>query len=149
MIVLAWSCSLACCCKRGQVSIEYLLLFAAFFAVLGVVLPAVSFSVDAFFVSSDFLIAEKVLSDASETISLFSFLSDGSRKSFVYYPSKSIVFFQEGGFLVVSAGDKNVRLGLEGAKFFGEGEYFGGFEVVFEKNQGEVVIRAESVNKVF
>jgi len=121
-------------CSKGQVSIEYLLLFAAFFAVLGISLPVISYSVDAFFVSSDVILAKKVSSDLNESISLFSFLSNGSSKSLSYVSSKGIGFSQKGGVLAVSVGEKSFGVELNGAKIVGSGNYLGTFEIRISKN---------------
>jgi uncharacterized protein (UPF0333 family) len=119
--------------KRGQVSIEYLLLFAAFFAVLGISLPVLGYSVDAFLISSDVLLAKKISSDLTESISLFSHLSNGSSKTISYFAAKEIKFYENGANLVVSAGEKSFEIELGGAKLASGGSYSRAFEVKLTK----------------
>ncbi len=140
MIILIRSYQPAYCRKKGQVSIEYLLLFAAFFGVLGISLPVMGYSVDAFLISSDILLAKKISSDLNESISLFSFLADGSSKSLYYFAAKEINFSENTGTLFISVGEKSFDIGLGGAKILGMGSYSGAFEVKLAKIRGLIEI---------
>jgi hypothetical protein len=133
-------------CKRGQVSIEYLLLFAAFFAVLGISLPVLGYSVDAFLTSSDILLAKKISSDLTESISLFSYLSNGSSKTISYFPAKEINFYENGGNLVIGAGEKSFEIALEGVKVIGTGNYSKSFEVRLTKASNLVELKISSLS---
>jgi len=62
----------------------------SFFASLAIVIPAVSFSVDAYYVASDSLLAEKISNDLTQECDLLNFLGNFSAKTFEYVPSKSI-----------------------------------------------------------
>jgi hypothetical protein len=96
--------------RKGQVSIEYLLLISAFFAAFALLLPQVSIAVDQFFVTNDALLAKQIAQTIEEEVSLFEFLGNGSKKSFSFSPAKQITFITQNNILTVSTEQKEFTI---------------------------------------
>ncbi len=91
----------------AQSSIEYLLILTAFFAALGLIIPAISYGLEGFFLANDTILAKNISEQLKEECSLFSFAGNGSYKEVTYGPSKSINFKSDGTNIAVSSPQKS------------------------------------------
>ncbi|MCX6803636.1 MAG: hypothetical protein NTY48_03625 [Candidatus Diapherotrites archaeon] len=98
-------------CNRAQVSLELIILFAAFFGMLALILPVMSSSLGALIESSDASLARRISIEIADASSLMGFLAEGSVKEFDYYPAKSISVYSSGSQVVFESASK---------KFFAE-----------------------------
>ena len=126
--------------SRAQSSIEYLLLLAAFFGVLGVMLPVMSQTTQGFLFAGDELLAKRISSDLTEQVSLMKFLGEGSTKQFEYFPSKSIIVSSRGNALLFSAGEKEFSVDLGGIQVFPKQEFSGKFFLTIQKKSSGVQV---------
>ncbi|MBT4597194.1 MAG: hypothetical protein HOC95_04425 [Candidatus Diapherotrites archaeon] len=101
---------------KGQVSIEYLLLLAAFFSALIIILPQVSFAVDQFFATSDTLLAKQIANTLEEEVRLFDFLGNDSKKEFSFSPAKEITLTTQNAKCIVATTQKQFSLTLPNAQ---------------------------------
>ena len=97
---------------KGQVSIEYLLLLAAFFSALIIILPQVSFAVDQFFATSDTLLAKQIANTLGEEVRLFEFLGNDSKKEFSFSPAKEITLTTQNAAFLAATTQKQFSLAL-------------------------------------
>ncbi|MFA6064724.1 MAG: hypothetical protein WCW44_03220 [archaeon] len=126
--------------SRAQSSIEYLLLLAAFFGVLGVMLPVMSQTTQGFLSAGDELLAKRISSDLTEQVSLMKFLGEGSTKQFEYFPSKSITVSSRGNEVLFSAGENEFPVDLGEIQVFPKQELTGKFFLIIQKKLGRVQI---------
>lgn len=109
--------------KNGQVSVEYLLILAAFFSVLALMLPLVSNSVDQLFFANDIILSKKIINTIENEDEKFLFLADGSNKSYEFIPSKSIFIKIKNNNLKISSGEKEFELELNNSQSDFEKEF--------------------------
>jgi len=128
--------------SRAQSSIEYLLLLAAFFGVLGVMLPVMSQTTQSFLSASDELLAKRISNDLTEQVSLMKFLGEGSIKQLEYFASKSITVSSRGTAILFSGGDKEFSVELGVVQVFPKQEFNGKFVVTVQKFSNEIKITA-------
>jgi len=100
-------------CSCGQVSLEYMLILAAFFSALAIALPAITYSTNEFKIASDSLLAKSIFEKAREQISLFDFLADGSEKIFEFTPTKMIFVESSADKLTISSEKKSFTIKKE------------------------------------
>jgi hypothetical protein len=132
------------CGEKAQVSLEYLLLLAAFFSAFAVLLPVISDSAKNFLYASDVVLAKRISSEVTEQVSLMAFLGDGSAKKFEYFPSKSIVVFSRGNGVVFSAQGKEFFSDCGSPQLLVKQEFEANFSVSLSRDNGRVVVSAES-----
>ncbi len=89
--------------ERAQSSLEYLLLLAAFFAVLATFVPVIANISTGFLGASDDFLAKRIAQDLNEQISLFNSLGEGTKKSFEYSPVSKIIIYSQGNDLVIGS----------------------------------------------
>jgi len=128
--------------SRAQSSIEYLLLLAAFFGVLGVMLPVMSQTSQAFLLAGDELLAKRISSDLTEQISLMKFLGDGSTKQIEYFASKSISISSKGNQILLSAGEKEFVVETKSIQILPKQEFSGKFFLTIQKIGNSVQVIA-------
>jgi len=128
--------------QRAQVSLEYLLLLAAFFGALALILPAISFSVNEFYSSNDTILAKNVSEQIKEQINLFSFLGDGSKKVFDFFPSQKIVLYSNNQSIFVSSSKKEFEIIFPNKQNFSRKEFNSKFFIQIEKKGSEIVFSA-------
>jgi hypothetical protein len=129
---------------RAQVSLEYLLLFAAFFAALAVLLPIMNQTSMQFLSASDSLLAKRIASEVSEQISLMSFLSDGSKKVFEYYPIESISVYSQGNNIFFASKEKAYSVQTNSTQFIQKVDFNSKFFVLVQKDKNKVIIEVSS-----
>lgn len=123
----------------GQASFEYLLVVLGFFAMMGVIIPVMIDSTNSFLSSSDELLAKRISSELSETASLFTFLADGSKKEFNYFPAKEILVYSNSGEIVFEANKKQFFVKNIAGQFFPKETFSAGFTVFIKKENGKLV----------
>lgn len=128
----------------GQVSLEYLLLLAAFFSVLGIIFPVITSSSQAFLESSDVLLAKKMAAEISEKASLLAFLADGSQFSLEYSPAKEVVVYSQGSQIVAEASGKSFFAQTNSQQFLVRESFTRNFKIILRKAQNNVQVIAES-----
>lgn len=92
--------------SRAQVSLEYLLILAGFFAVLAAILPSISYATEAFNTAQDTVLAKQISEKISEQTHLFYYLGDGSKKEFEFFSQTKIVVESDGSKILVSSNQK-------------------------------------------
>lgn len=135
-------CFLACP-QAAQASVEYLILLAAFFAVLGLILPVISSSVQGLLFSSDVLLAKKIAGDLQEKASLFAFLADGSRVSLEYIPAKGVFVYSRGTKIICEAGGKRFEAETGSQQLVVKEPLAKKFKIIVEKKLGSVQVFVE------
>lgn len=130
---------------HGQVSVEYLLLLAAFFAALGIILPSVAASTNAFLSASDSALAKHIATDTHENVVLLSSMGNNSSLEEEYVPSQKITLYSKANTIVVSAG-KEFAIEFPDAQVFVSHEFKEKFVIRLTKENGKVVFHAEEVS---
>jgi hypothetical protein len=125
--------------KKAQVSLEYMLLLCAFFAMLAFVLPVMIDSTNSFLSSSDVVLAKRIADEVNEEVSLFSFLADGSSKSFEYFPAKSIIVYSRKTSIVFEANGKEFLSDFASTQFFPKKEFSSKLSFILKKEGGKVL----------
>jgi hypothetical protein len=128
----------------AQVSLEYLLLLAAFFAALVLVLPVASSSATQFLESSDVLLAKRIVANINEKVSLLQFLGSGSRFELEYFPAKEVVIYSKGNQIVVSVGNKEFVATTDSQQLLLRESFVRQFKIIILKNEKYVQIIAQS-----
>jgi len=128
--------------SKAQASLEYLLLLAAFFSALGIILPSASFSIQQFFSANDVVIAKNSANQLQEQCSLFRNLADGSKTIIEVIPSKAITVFSQASTIIFSASEKDFSVDCFFAQFFQQQEFASKFFVVVEKQSGVIKVNA-------
>jgi hypothetical protein len=124
----------------AQSSIEYLLLLAAFFGVLGVMLPVMSSTTQSFIEASDNLLAKKLSQDLAEQISLMSFLGNGSVKQIDCFSSKGIFISSQGNNVIFSVGEKEYLVNTGSVQVIPKQEFNGKFSLKIQKIKNSVQV---------
>lgn len=101
---------------KGQVSLEYLLILAAFFSALAIALPAISYATNQFQIASDTILAKNIADQLTEQVTLFEFLADGSSKTIEFVPAKEISFLLQNSELIISSSEKDFILKINSAQ---------------------------------
>ena len=117
---------------RAQVSLEYLLILAAFFSALAIALPAINYSIDQFAQANDVLLAKDISEKLGEQLSLFDFLADGSRKTFEFVPTRKILISMQNKQLVIATEQKSFTLQTNSLQAFSK-EFNSKFEITLAK----------------
>jgi uncharacterized protein (UPF0333 family) len=126
--------------KKAQVSLEYLILVAAFFSALLIILPTINNISNDFFVVNDSLLIKQVSDKISEQDNLFSFLADGSRKEFVFIPSKKILLKTFENELIISTEKKSITTKLNSKQNNLEKEFNSKFKIILEKENNKTKV---------
>ena len=125
-------------------SLEYLLLLAAFFAVLGIVLPVVSTSAQQFLDSSDALLAKRIAGDVTEKASLLAFLAGGSQFSLEYFPAKGISIYSQGTNIFFESAGKQFVAESGSQQLMVKETFTKKFKIIISKRGKDVQVIAES-----
>ncbi len=125
---------------RAQASLEYLLLFAAFFAALAVLLPIMNQTSKEFLLASDSLLAKRITGEVLEEISLMNFLSDGSKKTFEYYPIKLISVYSRGSVVYFSSEEKQYFVETNSIQLIQKTDFNSKFFVILKKDSNRILI---------
>jgi uncharacterized protein (UPF0333 family) len=130
--------------KKGQASLEYLLLITSFFSILVLTLPAAFSVMDSFLSVSDDLVAESIASELKENISLMGFLGDGTVRVFEYSPSKSISFSSAGSKINIFTESKNFEIETGSVQLIPRTVFEKKFAVKIEKLNKNIVVFVSS-----
>lgn len=125
---------------RAQSSLEYLLILAAFFGVLGVMLPIIFQTTNAFLSAGDDLLAKRIFDEATEQISLMNFLGDGSSKTFEYSPVQSISIYSQGNEVVIKSKNREYKVDCSSPQLILKQDLNKPFSINFEKNGNNVLV---------
>lgn len=98
--------------NKAQVSVEYLLVLAAFFSVLGLILPQVSISTEQLFLANDVILSKKIINIIESEDEKFLFLADGSNKKYEFIPSKEIDIKINNNNIIIGTNQKEFDLEL-------------------------------------
>ena len=128
--------------SRAQVSLEYLIILAAFFAVLAVTLPAAASATNQFFGASDAMLAKSISQQVQEQENLFHFLGDGSAVTLEFVPAKLVSIYSEGNELVIIGGEKEFRSTLKSPQLIPRQDFSSKFFVALKKVGGFTTITA-------
>lgn len=126
---------------RGQISLEYLLVLAAFFAALVIFLPAVNYATEKVFESSSAILAKNISNKLSEECSLFSFLGDGSKKYFHFVNTNKLSFSSNGKTISVSSGEKEFAFECTANSFSFSTEK--SVDILMKKSAGSITFEFE------
>jgi len=118
--------------KKAQVSLEYLLILAAFFSALAIALPAINYSVDQFALVNDTLLAKDISQNLEEQFSLFEFLGDGSKKTFEFVPTRNIFMSLQNKQLIISTEQKSFIVQTNSQQTFSQ-EFSSKFTITLTK----------------
>lgn len=124
----------------AQSSIEYLLLLAAFFGVLGVMLPVMSTTTQSFVSLSDEVVAKNISKDLNEQISLMSFLGVGSTKQFDYFATTNISISSQGTKVILYANEKEFLINTGFIQIIPKQDFSGKFSIVLQKKVNGVQV---------
>ena len=124
---------------QAQVSLEYLLILAAFFSALAIALPAINFSVAQFVQANDTMLAKNISQKLEEQFSLFEFLADGSKKTFEFVPTKDISISMQNNQLTVFTKQKSFIIQTNSKQNFSH-EFDSKFEIILTKTKGKTEI---------
>jgi hypothetical protein len=133
-----------CSGQSGQSSLEFLLLLLAFFSALALVLPAVSYSADAFFGAADSSLAKQIASEVRERASEMEFMGDGSRIVQEFVPARGISVFSDGNKIIFSSGQKSFEAIFSRPQAFARRDFNSKFFVEVGRSGGQVVFNAYS-----
>jgi uncharacterized protein (UPF0333 family) len=129
--------------SSGQVSLEYLILLAAFFGVLGLALPVMSESTQGFLGASDSLLAKRIADEAQEQINLMKFLGNGSARVLEFFPAKKITLYSQGNELIVQANEKQFSVDCFSPQLIPTQEFSSKFFIKIEKKENNVQVFVE------
>lgn len=132
------------CMDSGQSSLEFLLLLLGFFSAFAVVLPAISFSVDAFFEANDAALAKRIAENVQSVASEFEFFGNGSKTVLEFVPSRTINVSSEGNSVFFGASSKRFEAVFGAPQNFQEKGFDEKFFVEISKENGIVIFRAYS-----
>ncbi len=129
-----------CFGKRAQVSLEYLILVAAFFSALLIIIPSITFVVNDFLLINDSLLLKQISEKVLEQDSLFSFLSDGSRKEFEFVPAQEITLKTINNNFILSNPKKSIIVELFATQNNVEKKFDSKFRLIIEKSNNQTKI---------
>lgn len=130
---------------KGQVSLEYILILAGFFAVFAAILPSVSNSVNAFGYAQDTILAEQISERIGEQAMLFKLLGDGSTKKLEFIPTKQIYLWSKEDRLIISAGEKQFESNIFFPQNLQKQEFSEKFVIEIKKEDGKTIVGAYPV----
>ena len=130
--------------KKGQISLEFLLVLLGFFSALAIVLPAVSASMHSFFEASDSALAKQIAAKIQDEASSFEFLGDGSKMVFEFVPSEKITVSSEGNRVFFSTSSKKFEAVFNAPQNVPQQDFAAKFFVEIEKINGEARVKAYS-----
>lgn len=123
--------------KNGQVSVEYLLILAAFFSVLTLMLPLISSSVTQLYFTNDVILSKKIINIVESEDERFLFFSDGSNKIYEFVPSKLINIKINNKNLTISSNEKKFDLELNNIQQDFEKDFDKKFYLNIKKENGK------------
>ncbi|MFA5125544.1 MAG: hypothetical protein WC462_00895 [archaeon] len=126
--------------QKAQSSLEYLLLLAAFFAVLGLVLPVISNTTQSFLSAEDDLLAKHIYEEVQEQVNLMSFLGNGSVKQLEFVPAKFITLYSSGNDLFIESENKKFSVVFPSPPLIPKQEFSGKFLIRILKNKNDVQV---------
>lgn len=125
---------------RGQVSLEFLLIMAALFGFLALIVP-VSFGFAQEFVSStDVLSAKRAASDVSGAVSLMQFLAEGSCEIFDYSSAGGIEVYSLGSKVIFQSGGVQFPIETNSSQFVAHTALAGSFFVQVKKTPAGIAV---------
>ncbi|MCX6801344.1 MAG: hypothetical protein NTZ73_04095 [Candidatus Diapherotrites archaeon] len=130
--------------QRGQSSLEFLLLLLGFFSAFAIILPAISYSMEAFFDAGDSALAKQIAETVQEKASFFEFLGDGSKEVFEFVPARKITISSEGKIVFFASPSQTFEAILGEGQNLQRQEFTKKFVVEIEKSNGIVGLRAYS-----
>ena len=122
---------------RGQVSLEYLLIFAGFCSALLIIIPTINFVTNNLFITNDTLLAKNISETIFEQEALFSFLENGSRKEFVFSPVKEINVSIVNNEIKISTLQKEFVVNTKDSQEFSNNIFNSKFYLIVEKKQNK------------
>ncbi len=125
---------------KGQVSLEYMLILAAFFSALAIALPSITYAINQFQTANDTLLAKNISEKLEEQISLFDFLGDGSKKTFEFVPTNKIIIQIQSGEIIIASEQKSFTLKLKNSQNNFSEEFNSKFFVTLTKNNSKTEI---------
>ncbi|MFA5357364.1 MAG: hypothetical protein WC308_00360 [archaeon] len=129
---------------RGQSSLEFLLLLLGFFSALAILLPAISFSMDAFFEANDTALAKQIAERVQSTAGDFDFFGNGSKTVFEFVPARSIIVSSDGRSIFFATSSKRFEVIFAVPQNFQLKEFKEKFFVELGKENGAVVFKSYS-----
>jgi len=126
--------------SKAQSSLEYLLLLASFFAVLGLVLPVISATTQSFLGAEDDLLAKHISQEVQEQVNLMAFLGNGSVKQLEFIPAKFIRLYSSGNELFIESENKKFNVTFSTPQLILKQEFSGKFLIKILKNQNTVQV---------
>jgi uncharacterized protein (UPF0333 family) len=124
---------------QGQASLEYLLIFAAFFIILLMVLEIVIFSFNNLESVSDALLLRKIANIVEEEDEKFAFLSNGSKKEFEFIPSDKLNIELNNNFLILNSKEKEIKIELKNTQESFNKEFNKKFTLIILKENNKAI----------
>ncbi|MFA6269278.1 MAG: hypothetical protein WCW13_04270 [archaeon] len=118
---------------HGQSSLEYLIILAAFFGVLALVLPVITESTQGFLSASDDMLAKRIAEETTNQISLMSFLGEGSEKTLAYSPIKQITVYSQNNDFFVETQNKKYSVTFSSPQLVLKQDFNSKFNLTFKK----------------
>jgi hypothetical protein len=128
----------------AQSSLEYLLLLASFFAMLGLVLPVISSTTQGFLSAEDDLLAKHIFEEVQEQVNLMVFLGNGSEKQLEFIPAKFITFSSSGNELIIESENKKFEVIFPNPQLIPKEEFSKKFFINIYKNEDIVQVKVYS-----
>ena len=132
--------------KKAQVSLEYLLIVSAFFSALLIIIPSVSIVTNDFLLANDAILIKQISEKVVEQEQLFLFLSNGSRKEFVFVPAREINLKTINNSLILSNPKKSLTISLSSKQNLLEQKFESKFKIIIEKQNNETLINFQNIN---
>ena len=128
--------------EKAQVSLEYLILLAAFFSFFGLMLPVIIGVTQNIVFSSDDLLAKRISEEIQEQVGLFEYLGDGSEKVFEYVPASKIILYSSGSEIVIDSTRKQFKVICSSPQSIQKQEFSNKFFLKIQKEQNSVRVVA-------
>lgn len=125
---------------KAQSSLEYLIILASFFCVLGIILPIIFQTTNGFLLAGDDFLAKRIASNLSEEINLITFLGNGSMRTFEYVPINGITLYSSGNFIIIETKNRQHKINVFSAQVLLKQEYTSKFWVDVSKIEGKIRI---------
>ena len=125
---------------KAQVSVEYMLLLAAFFGILAITLPVTMQTAQDFLSSSDNLLAKRISEELKEEINLQTFLGNGSSKIMEYSPAKTLTIYSQGSQVVIEGKGKTYLVETSFPQLIIRQELSTKFIVQVKKENGKIIV---------
>ncbi len=124
----------------AQVSLEYLLILAAFFSVFSIILSSVLFAMDSFNSAQDTILAKQISEKISEQVKMFSYLGNGSKKEFEFLPINKITIYSEGTKIIISSEQKSFEIETQFQQKIPNTIFSEKFKIILEKNNNKTKV---------